>query len=480
MKRSALQLLQARAGLQSGLDAYKTGTLGLPPYLEVKVDDSFIEQFQFIDPDITLLQDTIVAFQDEMGALPTDPNNEQLASAIERAAELLGGYQTFFAETDRDIEGMAEQSETRKKSMTAAEQRQFDRDFELLKADYEKRPAIYAQLEAELMGMAASDMNVNGNQVLRQLVGWTRRLSDELQSLSLIQARARLESVVLKPVELDSRTALNIARASRLDYMNNRAALVDSWRLIAFNADQLQSTLNVRMDGDIGTVGRNPAEFRAPTGSLTASLEFDAPLTRLTERNNYRQSLVDYQESRRQLIQFDDTLSQSLRQRLRDLEQLRTNLEIQRRAVVISIRRVDFTRAELNRPLPAPDPGAAPNTFGPTAVQNLLSALSDLSNAQNNFMSVWLNYYAGRMLLIRDLGVMVLDEQGRWIDLPLDQIVDMACFTQEGLPPAIPNEWWQYAEPLDESVPTQPSESGPTDAAIDPRQHRLPPTDDAP
>lgn len=473
------QLLQARAGLEFGLDAYKTGTLGLPPDLDLKVDDSFIEQFQFIDPNITLLQDTIVAFQDEMGALPTDPNNEQLASAIERAGELLSGYQTHFAQTERDIAGMAEQSETRKKTMNAAEQRLFDRDFDLLQADYEKRPAIYAQLEEELMGMAESAMNVDGNQVLRQLVGWTRRLSDELQSLSLIQARARLESVVVDPVELDSRTALGIARANRLDYMNNRAALVDSWRLIAFNADELQSTLDVRLSGDIGTVDRNPIEFRAPTGSLTASLEFDAPFTRLLERNNYRQALVDYQESRRRLIQFDDGLSQSLRQRLRDLEQLRTNLEIQRRAVVISIRRVDFTRAELNRPLPSPEPGAAPNTFGPTAVQNLLSALSDLSNAQNNFMSVWLNYYAGRMLLMRDLGVMLLDEEGRWIDVPLDEILDRESYAQNELPPAIPNEWWQHADPVEESPPGQTDEAR-LDAAIDPRRGQLPSADDAP
>ncbi len=472
------QLLQARAGLEFGLDAYKTGTLGLPPDLDVKVDDSFIEQFQFIDPDVTLLQDTIVAFQDEMGALPTNPNNEQLADAIERAGELLSGYHSHFAQTERDIDGMVAEAETRKKTMTAAEQRMFDRDFDLLKADYEKRPAIYAQLEDDLMGTADSVNNEDGNQVLRQLVGWTRRLSDELQSLSLIQARTRLESVVVEPIELDSNTALDIARASRLDYMNNRAALVDSWRLIAFNADELQSTLDVRLSGDMGTVGRNAAEFRAPTGRLTASLEFDAPFTRLTERNNYRQALVDYQESRRRLIQFDDQLSQSLRQRLRDLEQLRVNLEIQRRAVVISIRRVDFTRAELNRPLPSPQPGEAPNTFGPTAVQNLLSALSDLSNAQNNFMSVWLNYYAGRMLLMRDLGVMVLDDEGRWIDLPLDEIVATNRFSENDLPPTIPDEWWQHADPAAESLPRQSDESGQIDAANDPR--RLPPPDDLP
>ena len=214
--------------------------------------------------------------------------------------------------------------------------------------------------------------------------------------------------------------------------------MVDSWRLIAFNADQLQSVLDVELSGDIQTVVDNPVKFRGPTGSLTASLEFDAPFTRLLERNNYRQALIDYQQSRRQLIQFDDLINQTLRQRLRDLQQLRSNLEIQRRAVVIAIRRVDYTLARLNRPIPAPRPGEPPSTFGPTAVQNLLSALSDLSNAQNNFMSVWLNHYATRMQLMRDLGVFELDELGRWIDMPLFESLPEDDVELLDRPPPVP------------------------------------------
>ena len=62
--------------------------------------------------------------------------------------------------------------------------------------------------------------------------------------MSLIQARARLETIVVDPIELDSRDALNIARVNRLDYMNNRAALVDSWRLIEF-ADRAAFKIDV-------------------------------------------------------------------------------------------------------------------------------------------------------------------------------------------------------------------------------------------
>ena len=79
------------------------------------------------------------------------------------------------------------------------------------------------------------------------------------------------------------------------------------------------------------------------------------------------------------------------------------NLEIQRRAVIIAIRRVDLTREDLNKPTAPVEPGEPASQLGPTAATNLLTALSDLRNTQNNFMSVWLNFYANEMRLAREL-----------------------------------------------------------------------------
>ena len=93
----------------------------------------------------------------------------------------------------------------------------------------------------------------------------------------------------------------------------------------------------------------------------------------------------------------------------------------------------------LGQPRP-PQPGQPPAQFGPTAALNLLTALSDLRNTQNNFMSVWLNYYATRMALMRDLGIMVIDENGRWVDVPIDQ-AEMAPPESVEIPPAVPIEW---------------------------------------
>jgi hypothetical protein len=126
------------------------------------------------------------------------------------------------------------------------------------------------------------------------------------------------------------------------------------------------------------------------------------------------------------------------------------DLEIQRRAVTIAIRRVDMTRAAFYAPVRPPQPGQRPAQFGPTAATNLLTALSALRNTQNNFMGVWLNYYAARMRLERELGTMELDEDGNWIDNPASNssLAKASDDNPSSLPPAIPGEWIELADHL--------------------------------
>ena len=42
-----------------------------------------------------------------------------------------------------------------------------------------------------------------------------------------------------------------------------------------------------------------------------------------------------------------------------------------------------------------------------------------MRNTQNSFLGAWLNYYAAKMRLARELGIMMLDHDGRWIENPL-------------------------------------------------------------
>ena len=481
-------LLQARNALENALDVYKTTTLGMPPDFPIVLDDQMIRQFQFIDPRISAIQDGAAEFLDQFGELPRSPEVAVLKRQLENVAEIASQIGDQISFVRQDLEGMESQSSMRESTMTPTEQQIFRRDKEMLHETMNRLEETFGDTTKRLDALQAAVDESDREDSADTIVQLVTQLEAIVNEMGLVQARARLESVLLEPVVMDPREALAIARANRLDWMNNRGALVDTWRLIAFNANALRSNITIRFSGDIGTEGNNAFNFRAPTGTLRAGLEFDAPFTRLLERNNYVQVLLDYQQSRRRLIQFEDNVYRTLRQTLRDLEQLRVNLEIQRRAVAIAIRRVDETREALGEPPPPPQPGEGVTQLGPTAALNLLTALSDLRNSQNNFQSVWLNYYASRLQLARDLGLLIINGSGGYDSLPIDA-VPRAALEELERPPVIPVGWLADAglhprgtthdEPTPHGAAT-PAVVVPPSSKEQPRHSELPPSKRSP
>jgi hypothetical protein len=444
-------LLIRRNALELALDRFKTSTLGLPPDLPIELDESLIRQFQLVSREATAVQDSIAELQDRVGKLPNDAGVEAIRAVLADAFELVEPVRRRFDDLQTDLARMDETMPAREQTMTDEERQRFQLDraqlgntladlkqkFGKATADLDiirdglseqKRRVTALSLYIALGNLlATAELETLRDAIFEQmrratvdrLVVWLNNLLRLVQDSVLIQARARLEAVTVETIELKSLYAFEIALVNRLDFMNGRAALVDSWRLEQFNADALQSVLNVTASGDVRTARNNAVSFRAPTGNLRLGLEIDAPLTRLLERNDYRASLIAYQRSRRGLIQSRDSLHLGLRALLRQIEQLRTNLEIQRRAVAIAIRQVDVTQKRLSAPVQPPQPGERPAQRSTTTAINLLSALSSLRDTQDRFLSVWLNYYAARMRLSRELGTMVLNQEGQWIDYPI-------------------------------------------------------------
>jgi hypothetical protein len=255
--------------------------------------------------------------------------------------------------------------------------------------------------------------------------------------------------------------------------MNARAALVDSWRLIHFNANDLQSNLDLIFSGDIGNVGDNPFNFGATNGRLRVGLEFDAPLTRLAERNVYRQSLIEYQQARRNYYQFRDRIQRDLRATLRQLGLDDLNFELRRGAVHVAITQVDLARLRLSEPARPVSPGlpgtptqpGGESQFGATLARDLVNALIDLLNVQNDFLSVWVDHEVQQLNLDFDLGVMELDHRG--IRVPHQQpLRDFLV----NLPNTVPCEYPEYCAPCNiarpesewiEQLPEPPSEPWP-------------------
>ncbi len=512
-------LLQSKTTLANQTENFKVNILNMPSDTLMVLDELFIKPFQFISPEMQSLQNDIGDFlaeysfgaaeplkevddprqdapkenpaanelipptlekQDNPLILPppadqqaddgavdineieTSVDRTLISNALNNLDALRDRVEAQAADVDADLSRVDTAAALRISGMTATERETFDREMRLLKDDLKRVQNRINENEkaiADLGEGVTTDNLLTTADAVAKLVADIAAAVDEL---SLIQARARAEAVTINPERLDPDLAFEIARANRLDWMNNRAAVVDQWRLIQYNAMSLLAGLDLEIDGNLSTTGINPARFRAPTGLMGGRLRFDAPLTRLLERNNFRQAILDYQQVRRQQIRYEDRVKLSIRQLLRQLELDERNLETQRRAVVIAIRRVDQTRLTLSQPAAAPPPPSPDGTIptvdfaagqlAPTATLNLIYAFNDLRSSQDALTSIWINYYATRASLAYQLGVMELDENGVWIDRPFS-MADRAEGENLSLPPPVPQEWLDHLEEIDPPPP---------------------------
>lgn len=304
------------------------------------------------------------------------------------------------------------------------------------------------------------------------LGGIPQQLTDiynDILELSLIQAQARSNSIGLSGIDLDAATALEIARCLRLDWMNARASLVDSWREIEFVADQLEAQVDLVFNGSIGNFGDNPFKIRSETGVLQAGLRFDSPIVRQAERNNYRETLIRYQQARRNYYRFEDEVNRNLRQSIRGINLNKILFELNRRNVQVQIIQVEQARLRLNEPARIQQ-GGGRSSFSNTVAQDLLRAIQGLQSVQDRFLNVWVSYEVGRRNLDFDLGTMQLDESGRWIDPgDIDETIGHRAAALMGIDPScldcvlenpmmggVPNLMM-----MDALAPGQPNETAP-------------------
>jgi outer membrane protein TolC len=544
------RLLTAELSYANALDQFKI-QLGLPPSLEIEIDDELIEPFQLVDPAavdlqnrLTLLQrgvgKTIVqlldAFRPEKESTPaeveedvedqendedesdtvdreeapskTGPNPSQegntgsdeaesewgepspgavggllqrlaqqvetaldvidkatgddmdvVANDIEKLSESRSDRQASIEQLKRQLssqkhEWHVDKMATEVSSEDAEDMLPFDEErLEKLPEQLERTLAdvklVFGQLKKAFEEVKQAIADAEGETVNDDLFEQIRdkvftRLPDELNnlaanvlSLTLVQARARTESVTLVPVEVTWPRAYSAAREYRLDWMNARASLVDTWRQIEITADQLETQLDLVISGDISNSGDNPLRIRDNTGRLRFGVEIDAPLSRLGERNTYREALIEYQRARRQFYRFRDAISSNLRATIRTLDINQLNFEFRRAAVEVAIAQVELARLRLREP-PRPN---EQSRLGATTARDLVSALSDLLSVQNDFLSVWISHESLRRSLDFDMGTMELNQDGVWID--------PGKVTDESLPVSGQGSSWEHCEQVE-------------------------------
>ncbi len=211
----------------------------------------------------------------------------------------------------------------------------------------------------------------------------------------------------LAALDVDMDEAMLTALVQRLDLMNQRGQLADSWRQIKYAGDDLRSILNLRASQAIRTRAgsNNPLDFSFKDSTTQLSMDFDTPLNRRSERNDYRFALINYNVSLRQLIEAQDLVKLGIRNDLRAIELDRNQYDIAIASAALAYDRVTSTRMQVAL------------GQGNVSARDFLEAQQAYTRSLSSVAQQHINYIGDRIQFFLDLEQLQVDQVNFWPDL---------------------------------------------------------------
>jgi outer membrane protein TolC len=204
------------------------------------------------------------------------------------------------------------------------------------------------------------------------------------------------------PVDYEVSSAVQVALQNRLDLLNRQEQVEDVERSLALARNGLLPDLELAL----GTSYATADSIDAPAGSeleranTSLGVTLGIPLDRLDERNAYRAAELSLARARRNLDEFEDQLRVSIQSSFRELARRLESLEIQRQLIVDQTKNLRIAELRFER-------GDIPN-------RDVVEANQSLLDAQNALIDEQVGYEIARLQLLRDLGILFVDENGMW------------------------------------------------------------------
>ncbi|MBN1855299.1 MAG: TolC family protein, partial [Pirellulales bacterium] len=272
---------------------------------------------------------------------------------------------------------------------------------------------------------------------VRTLIGKVSLTKEQALNKTLEQAEWLLgasdrmladEMVGLLTIDIDMDDAMLTALVQRFDLMNERGALADTWRHIKLAGDDLRSVMNLNASQVIRTRSdvNRPFDFTFDDSQTQLSLSLDTPFNRKSQRNSFRQSLINYEAALRNLTELEDNIKLEIRDDLRQLQLDREQYQIAVASAALAYERVVSTRWQLQ-----------------LGIQNV-SARDFLESQQDYTASLiavarqHIGYLSDRIQLFLDLELLEIDTNGFWPELYNEEYQPMADFLWPG------NAWPAY------------------------------------
>lgn len=207
--------------------------------------------------------------------------------------------------------------------------------------------------------------------------------------------------------QVSSEQMVELAKQYRLDLQTARDQIEDARRGVANAGNGMLPDLNFNALASGGNREDTPAiRLNSRTLEYAAGVTLDLPIDRVQERNAYRRSLIQFERQKRTFTQVNDTIVADVRDAVRGLELARVTLEIQRRAIDLAQRRVDYSNELL--------------TQGKANAREVVESTTSLLSAQDAYNQARADLQIQVLQLLRVSGTLRVDPDSGAIGHALD------------------------------------------------------------
>lgn len=204
------------------------------------------------------------------------------------------------------------------------------------------------------------------------------------------------------PMNLDVESAIEVALHNRLDYINRVEQVEDSARALRISRNNLLPDLDLNLDYNTSSLAdASFARQEFEDRSYSVGLALDIPLDRVRERNSYKSQLISHRRALRSLDEFRENLVLEIRSAFRELKRRESSLDIQRELIFDQEKNLKIARIRFEQ--------------GTIGNRDVVEAQESLTDARNSLIQEQVNYEIARLQLLRDLGILFIDDKGMWM-----------------------------------------------------------------
>src|SRR5258705_3039790 len=211
------------------------------------------------------------------------------------------------------------------------------------------------------------------------------------------------EEPAFVPVGWDIGSAVQVAKKNRLDFLNRKEQLEDAHRGVRIAKNGLLPDLSLGVG--YTRLGGPDASFLQqdfPDESYSAGLTLELPIDQRPQRDAYRTSQIALARAERSFSQFEDDLEVDVQSTFRELARSKQSLDIQTQLISDQERNVKIAQLRFEQ--------------GNFSNRDVVEAQQSLLDARNALIQEKVSYEIARLGLLKNLGILFIDEKGMWTE----------------------------------------------------------------